>query len=293
MHINKAYLKLGVAFTATLGFGFMLGRIYEQSHIQKAMRNFKQSMRETAAEMGRVEEAIKAEESETPVEEPEEVTVQTKTEVTVQTKTVEDEEMARKRKVDVEEAIRRVRLDEFTKRLMNMEESSKTGNGPPWTALASRDIPKLPDEVDNMVVEDSSPWGCPLQHPLICLVFDKTHSEFYTTDPALSMAEIDVKDFDEIVYRLFTYPANRTDGDGKVHHGAYSVVEYIQYGYIMPYDDRHYDKAIRCVYFPDMELEGVIFATEFTEESAGDQEVINHIINNLMENYTVSEYDEE
>lgn len=244
MRINKTYLKLGVAFTATFGFGFLAGAIYQQWKIKKAFTKSADELKQF------VKEAIGVE-AEIPEKTPEEI------------KEEEAEEMPKREKKSPEEVKAIVKEDAIraAKERISRFPMSRIDNDDvgQWGYFVD-DILKNYDGED-FLVEDITPWGCSQQKPIACVVFSRKDREFYWNDRSFIHDSFDNWEMRLIMLAFFCFSTYRQDDDGtKYYYSATAEENIFATEPAMRHEEHVYTKDIRILYFPTIDKEVHIHA---------------------------------
>lgn len=248
MRFNKTYLKLGVAFTAAFGFGFLVGRVYQARKFQNLMNEMQDKMRSFKEEI----ETSPEPEQETTLEE------------IIQR---EDEDMKKRRKQTLEEIQELAKTEAGKKAVERIEkfpatrEASELGM---WTDFTN-DILKY-NAPEDLFVEDITPWGCSQQHPIICMVFAKKEGQFFWNDYSQINGEFSGWEINLIILAFFCFSTYRQDEDGtRYHYSSTPIQNLLAAAPLLRHEEHVYTRNSRILYFPELEKEVHIQMIETAE----------------------------
>lgn len=245
MRINKTYLKLGVAFTATFGFGFFVGTVYQQWKTKKALKKSADEFKQFVKEGMGVEATIPEE----PLEEVEEEK--------------EVEEMPRRKERSPEEVQTIIKDDAIQTAKERISQF-------PMSRIDNDDVGQWADFVDDILknyngedflVEDITPWGCSQQKPIACVIFSRKDREFYWNDRSFIHDSFDKWEMRLIMLAFFCFATYRQDNDGTRYYYTATCEENIFAAEpLMRHEDHVYTRDIRILYFPTLDKEVHIHA---------------------------------
>lgn len=237
MSINKTYLKLGVAFTATFGFGFLAGAVYQQWKIKKTLTKSADELKQFVKEAVGVDADVQKEK--------------------------EDEEVSRRKERSPEEvkniikddAIRaaKERVSRFPISRIDVDEAGK------WAYFVDTLLKNYTDE--DLFVEDITPWGCSQQKPIACVVFSREDRQFYWNDRSFIHDSFDNWEMQLITLAFFCFSTYRQDDDGtRYYYSATGEENIFATEPAMRHEEHVYTRDIRILYFPTLDKEVHIHA---------------------------------
>lgn len=263
MRINKTYLKLGVALTAAFGFGFLVGRIYENWKTKRALEKTAKELKETMKEALIIEEPFEG-----------------------QPKEKGDIDMTKRSKLDIYiDKTWKEGVDQTKKRMQQFLVEHEDGTK--WDGMVRTILEKYGDK--EYFVEDTTPWGCSMERPVVCMVFDKQERQLYWADGSFCGEPLNQADLDFIILAFNCFATYRQDDDGTRYPYISSTLENTMgTGLYMRHDDHVYVDNLRIVYLPTINREVWIRTVD-----KPDPEQIRHLLEEAINEFTQGGYDEE
>lgn len=259
MCINKTYLKLGVAFTAAFGFGFLAGAVYQQRKIKKALEESANELKQFVREGVGVDEPT-----------PE----TTESEDTIETIDEEDDIVARRKE---RENPSEVVWNEGAK--MARERLRSFADAHPEEAAFIQDFLETHHDAKDFFVEDITPSGCSQEKPIMCMVFDDTDRSFCYTDDSSINGEFAEWEIRLIIIGFFCFSTYRQDEDGTQYPYLLTSDQNIHTPpAIMRHEEQVYTQHARALYFPTIDKEVYIQAVK-NENREEIRNTLGQIIN--------------